>query len=130
LKKSGVLHSELSKIIAGMGHGQTLVIADYGLPVPVGTPCIDLAICRGVPSFLDVLDAVMEELAVASATVATELEALNPALLTRLTSSVGVPIARLPHAAFKQATVGATAVIRTGEHTPYANVILHAGVVF
>lgn len=34
------------------------------------------------------------------------------------------------HEHFKQATKTAKAVIRTGETTPFANVILHSGVIF
>lgn len=34
------------------------------------------------------------------------------------------------HEAFKAAAKTAKAVIRTGEITPYANIILHAGVIF
>ena len=41
-----------------------------------------------------------------------------------------MPVATLPHEAFKAATRGARAVVRTGEFSPYANVILRAGVVF
>ncbi|PFV41789.1 D-ribose pyranase, partial [Bacillus cereus] len=34
------------------------------------------------------------------------------------------------HEQFKEHTKKAKAIIRTGEATPYANVILHAGVIF
>ena len=58
MKKTHLLHAELSQLIAAMGHGDAIVIADAGLPVPAGTRCIDLAVTRGVPSFEQVLDAV------------------------------------------------------------------------
>jgi D-ribose pyranase len=40
------------------------------------------------------------------------------------------PIVTVPHQSFKAQTHSARAVIRTGEFTPYANIILEAGVVF
>ena len=34
MKRAGLLHAELSGLIAAMGHGDLLVIGDAGLPVP------------------------------------------------------------------------------------------------
>jgi D-ribose pyranase len=130
MKTSGVLHAELSEIIARIGHGQTIVISDYGLPVPACTAMIDLAIRKGIPSFLDVLQSVLEDLVVEEATVAAELRDANTTLLTEIESIVGKPVKFFPHETFKQLVGDAIVVVRTGEHTPYANVILKAGVVF
>ena len=33
MKKSGILNQPISAVIAGMGHTDTLVIADAGLPI-------------------------------------------------------------------------------------------------
>ena len=64
MKKRGVLHHELSDLIARMGHTDTLVLGDAGLPVPPGVQRIDLAISGGVPALLDVLRPLLEDLAV------------------------------------------------------------------
>ena len=131
MKKTTLLHGELSHLIATMGHGDALVIADSGLPVPAGTRCIDLAVTGGVPSFEQVLDAVLAELQVEHATHATELLSRSPATEAALRARLpGTPLTHVPHAAFKELTRGARAIVRTGEFTPYANVILYAGVVF
>ena len=130
VKKSGVLHAELSKIIAALGHTQSLVIADYGLPVPKQVPVIDLAVRSGVPSFKDVLLTVLEELTVESATVAAELEISNNGLFQELRHLFQCEVNAVSHAELKEELVNAAAVVRTGEHSPYANVILRAGVVF
>ena len=58
MKRTGILHAELSGLVAAMGHGDTLVIGDAGLPVPPGVRCIDLAVSPGVPRFQQVVDAV------------------------------------------------------------------------
>ena len=64
MKKSGIFHGDLSKIIAELEHFDTILIGDAGMPCPPGVKWIDLAVCEGVPSFFDVLDAVLGELEV------------------------------------------------------------------
>ena len=131
MKKTALLHGELSHLIATMGHGDALVIADAGLPVPAGTRCIDLAVARGVPSFEQVLDAVLAELQVEHAVHASELQVRCPALAAALRGRLdGIPLSQVDHPTFKELTRSARAIVRTGEFSPYANVILHAGVVF
>ena len=49
MKKTPLLNAELSAAIARLGHGDIIVIGDAGMPVPAGTPCIDLALTAGVP---------------------------------------------------------------------------------
>jgi D-ribose pyranase len=131
MKKTMLLNAELSQLIAAMGHGDLLVIADAGLPVPPGTRCIDLAVSGGVPSFEQVLVAVLSELQVEHAVAAGEMLDRSPALAGRLRERLGtIPLAHVDHDAFKARSAGARAIVRTGEFTPYANVILSAGVVF
>ncbi|MEX1828372.1 D-ribose pyranase [Luteibacter sp. CQ10] len=132
MKRSGLLHAELNRVIAAMGHTDTLVIADVGLPVPPGVPCIDLAVLPGTPSFATVFEAVYAELAVESATVASEIRTKNPALvaLAERLASEGVAVHELSHDDLKRLSARAVAVVRTGETSPYANIILHAGVTF
>jgi D-ribose pyranase len=132
MRRSGLLHAELNRVIAAMGHTDTLVIADVGLPVPHGVPCIDLAVLPGMPSFAAVFDAVYAELAVESVTVAREIHERNPALvaLSRRLAGDGLTVDEVSHDELKQLTARAVAVVRTGETAPYANVILHAGVTF
>lgn len=132
MKRSGLLHAELNRVIASMGHLDMLVIGDVGLPVPPGVPCIDLAVLPGTPSFATVFEAVYAELAVQGLTVATEIHTHNPALLQladRLEKE-GLAVERISHDEFKRLSARAVAVVRTGETVPYANVILHAGVTF
>ena len=131
MKKTALLHAELSGLIASLGHGDALVIGDAGLPVPPGTRCIDLAVTRGVPSFEKVLGAVLSEMQVERATYAEELAARNPLVAASLADALrGVPIETMTHVRFKTQTAQARAIVRTGECSPYANVMLFAGVVF
>jgi D-ribose pyranase len=132
MKRSGLLHAELNRVIAAMGHTDTLVIGDVGLPVPLGVPCIDLAVLPGTPDFATVFEAVYAELAVESVTVASEIHARNPALvkLAARLGKDGLAVNEVSHEDLKKFSARAVAVVRTGETSPYANVILHAGVTF
>ena len=111
-----------------MGHNDTLVIADAGLPVPPGVERIDLALVAGVPSYLQTLQAILEELAVESAIFAEEMSPSLRRETCRLLGDRSVHV--VAHEELKRLSAAARAVVRTGECTPYANVLLVAGVTF
>lgn len=131
MKKTTLLNQALSEVIAGMGHGDLLVIGDYGLPCPPGVRRIDLALRPGTPTFLETVATVLTELQVESACVAEETQKRNPAAaagLGRLLEKVAVTA--VSHEELKRMSARAVAQVRTGECSPYANVILVAGVTF
>ena len=131
MKKQGILHPDLMQVIAAMGHTDGLAIADSGLPIPPDVPRIDLALVAGVPGFLQTVEAVLGELQVEGAVVAEEMRGRSPqvhAALTRLLP--GIRLEHVPHEQFKEMLHEVRAVVRTGEQTPYANVILYSGVTF
>lgn len=131
MKKTGLLNLPLSNAIASLGHTDKLVVADAGLPIPNSTERIDLAVSQGVPAFLNVLKAVLAEMQVEQAIIADELANKSPDFHKRLLEALGtIPVKTVPHETFKALTADARAVVRTGEFTPYANVILVSGVVF
>lgn len=131
MKKNGILNPELSKVIAELGHGNALVICDAGLPIPQGVQRIDLALTRNIPTFNQTLDAVLGEMQVERAIIAAEISARNPDVEAHIREALGnVEPSMVSHEEFKRLTQGAKAIVRTGECTPYANVILYSGVVF
>jgi D-ribose pyranase len=129
MRAGGLWHPRLAGLVAALGHTETLVLADAGLPVPPGVETIDLVWARGEPRLLPVLRTVLAELVVESASIAAELgtgswaEELRNVLADR-------PVKEIPHEDLKQACAGARAIVRTGEDTAYANVVLHGGVAF
>jgi len=136
MKRHGILHPELSQAIAALGHGDMLVVADAGLPIPAGVKRIDLAYAAGEPPFMRVLEAILDEMEVERAILASELQTRTPikfrkGLVERLgqLNEEGKP-SFVPHEEFKQITQQARVIVRTGEFTPYANVILVSGAVF
>jgi D-ribose pyranase len=131
MKKGGILNADLSAVIARMGHMDTLTVGDAGLPIPDGPQRIDLVVKPGLPAFLAVVEVVLQELQVESAIVAQEMLEVSPQLHEQLVNVLGsIPINTVPHEEFKKLTAKSKAVVRTGEFTPYANVILVSGVVF
>lgn len=132
MKKLGILNSEISAVISQLGHTDQIVICDAGLPIPDFVTRIDLAVVPGLPSFFDVLDAVLLEMQVENAIFAEELKTAQPQALSRLAATLAtdVQLKSVSHETFKEMTKEAKAIIRTGECTPYANVILQAGVIF
>jgi D-ribose pyranase len=131
VKKTGLLNHHLSDVVARMGHTQRLVVADAGLPIPPGVERIDLAIIPGLPSVVDLLHAIATELEVEQIIVAEELANQGNSLADDASRAFGgAPVTSVPHEEFKRLTEGAVAVVRTGECSPYANIMLISGVTF
>ncbi|AZL69577.1 MULTISPECIES: D-ribose pyranase [Pseudomonas] len=134
MKKTPLLNIALSRVIAGLGHGDIVVIGDAGLPVPPGVELIDLALTPGIPDFASVLRVVLSEMQVERHVLAEEiLLAAPPALVEveRLRGEGLIGLRQLlTHAEFKVLCQQARAVVRTGECKPYSNIALVAGVTF
>ncbi len=131
MKKGSVLHPQLSQVIASMGHTDQLVVGDAGLPIPEHVERVDLALTKNVPTFLQTLEVILSELEVESAVVATEIQEKNPEVLSAIKKALPkLEIEFVPHETFKEITSDAKAVVRTGECSPYANIILRSGVTF
>ena len=128
MKREGIINARLAGALAGLGHTDHVVVCDAGLPIPPGPEVVDLAFRFGVPSFETVLSGVLEELVIEGATAAEEVERNSRSyefLTTRLPD-----LGFVPHEELKRMVPGAKLVIRTGEATPYSNVILRCGVPF
>jgi D-ribose pyranase len=128
MKKGKLINLEISELIASLGHTDEIVIADAGLPIPNETRRIDLALTSGIPSFEQVLRTVLEEMFVEKALVSKDIQSYSPQILEMIQASLNdVPVESIPHVDFKERTKISRAIIRTGEFTPYANVILVSG---
>jgi D-ribose pyranase len=129
VKRGGILNQPLSAALAGLGHTDRVVVGDCGLPRPAGVPVVDLAVTFGVPSFAEVVRALAGEIVVESTTVATETREKNPEALALVRDLFGEP-GWCSHEELKAASASARLFVRTGEATPFANVILACGVPF
>lgn len=132
-RNNGTLNGQLARVISETGHTDRIVVTDAGLPIPTGVERVDLAVRPGLPSFLDLLDAVLDEMQIEGALMSEEIRSESPEMLTAIEERLaarGVSATFVPHVQFKEATAGARAAVRSGEFTPYANVLLTAGVVY
>lgn len=131
MKKIGILNAEISEVIAKMGHTDMLAIGDSGLPIPNEVKRIDISLIKGVPTFIDTLNAILLELEVEEIIIAKETKEKNPEIHQKIIEIIGEKkITYISHEELKGLLKECKAVIRTGEQTPYANVILKAGVTF
>jgi D-ribose pyranase len=133
MKKHGILNAGLARVVAAQGHSDRLVVCDCGLPIPRTAEVVDLAVTKNIPRFLDTLKVVLEETEVESAFVAEEMAQISGALFEKtMTLLNGVPVTMVSHETFKRMLhePTTTTFVRTGEATPYANIILVSGVAF
>ncbi|WP_375055301.1 D-ribose pyranase [Zobellella sp. DQSA1] len=139
MKKTTLLNSHLSALVASTGHTDEITLADAGLPIPAGVERIDLAVCPGLPGLEATLVAMLSELQLEAVVLAEEIKSLSPELHQRLQTLLAgaaeaqgrdIAITYVPHDQFKRQNGHSRAVVRTGECTPYANIILRAGVPF
>lgn len=133
MKKQGILNSQLSGIIARMGHSDKLVICDCGLPIPDDVEVVDLALTKNIPHFIDTLKVILTELQIEGAIIAEEMETNNNNLFQAAMKILpDVTIQKVNHEQFKQLTLQEDNIsfVRTGEAKPYANIILISGVNF
>ncbi len=131
MKKTGLLNSHISEVISKMGHTDEIAIGDCGLPIPREAERIDIALIKNVPTFIETLKAVLMELEVQEVIIAEETKVQSPVLYEEIIALLGdKKVSFVAHEELKQELKNCKAVIRTGEQTPYANIILQSGVVF
>ena len=133
MKRKGILNSEISRVLSYMGHTDQIAVADCGLPIPDEVERIDLALTFGEPGFMKTLETVVEDMKVEKIILAEEIKTMNPEIekqIYKLFNEQNVDVEYVSHAELKAKTHNCKAVIRTGETTPYANIILQSGCIF
>ena len=133
MKKAGILNSDISRVLSYMGHTDCIAIGDCGLPVPDEVERIDIALVFGEPTFMRTLEVVANDMKVEKIVLAEEIREQNPAVLSAIEALFAgqeIEMEFVPHTEFKNRTHECKAVIRTGETTPYANIILQSGCIF
>jgi len=129
MKKKGILNPQINRVISEMGHRDMLIITDAGLPTLREIERIDLILKCGIPSFKEVLSAVLPEMEIEEAYLANEITEKNSQMFDFISSQVK-NLHFIAHEDFKELSRKARAIIRTGECSSYANIILISGVTF
>lgn len=126
--KSGILNPAILSLLARVRHTNTIVIADRGFPNWPAIETVDISLVDDIPKVLDALQAVLPNFQVGQAWMAREfLEHNAPEVRQAFATALrGVPVAYEPHPVFKVRIPRAIGLIRTGDTTQYANVILES----
>ena len=147
MKTRGILHNDLARLVARLGHGDMLVVTDRGFPFPRHkyTECIDLSIGRNLPDVVSVVEVILQELEIEKVIIANETKTINPSVYDKFQTILskkknkGNDIIEeyIPHAEFKNLVLNGSlegkevkGFVKTGEFSPYANIILVSGVDF
>lgn len=133
MKKNGILNSKISSVLSNLRHTDRIVIGDAGLPVPNNVQEIDISLKLGVPSFIDVLTEIEKDMKIEKIVLADEIKTGNLSQLEAINDKLGMAdeaVEFVTHEEFKKLTADAKVIIRTGEETPYSNIILQSDVIF
>ncbi|MCS6231851.1 D-ribose pyranase [Shewanella baltica] len=139
MKKTTLLNPALSALVAQCGHFDEITICDAGLPIPANVERIDMALSPGVPDLLACINAILSELQLQSVTLAQEIIEINPQVHQQILDRIAqeqqlsgrqIDISYISHDAFKRQSRNSRAIVRSGECSPYANVIFSCGVPF
>lgn len=127
MKKNGILNGPVNARLSTLGHGHLVMITDCGMPLPDSAAVVDLALVKGVPGFAEVLHAVLADLEVEGAVIASEA---SGTVVEDVVRGEGLSPEFVSHEELKSLLGEARLIIRTGEATSYANVALRCGVTF
>lgn len=133
MKKKGILNSEISRVLSSMGHTDSIAVSDCGLPIPAGVEKIDVSLALGEPSFIKVLDVILADMKVEKIVLAEEIKENNDNVFAQIKEIFlhdDVQVEFVTHQELKELTNKCKAVIRTGEASPYANIILYSACIF
>lgn len=124
--KHGILNPAVNSLLSRVRHTNTLVLADRGFPFWPQVETVDLSLVDDLPTVLQVLAAIRPNFAIGQAHMAEEFRIHNTPRTRRAFAAAlaGIPVAYEPHVEFKRRVPGAVGLIRTGDTTQYANLVL------
>ena len=127
MKKKGILNRQLAGLVAGLGHTDCVMICDAGFPIPKGIEYVDLAMCEGIPSFVDGLNLLLSEAVFDEITIAQEMLEHNPETFGYILGMFKAHKRNvIPQTEFLPMAENAKFIIRTGELKPYSNIYLYS----
>ena len=126
--RTGILNPHLNALLSRIRHTNLLVIADRGFPYWPMIETVDISLIDGIPTVLQVLTAIRSNFVIGRAWMANEFTENNDATTrTRFVASLeGIAVEFLPHTAFKERVPSTIGLVRTGDTTQYANLILES----
>jgi D-ribose pyranase len=125
----GILNPQILSLLAHVRHTNALVISDRGFPFWPYIETIDISLVDGIPTVLEVFNAIKDNFETNEIYMAKEFQKANsPDTCRKFFDAAGdIPLNFEPHADFKKRVPNAIGLIRTGDTIQYANMILISG---
>ncbi|MGV3773801.1 MAG: RbsD/FucU domain-containing protein [Verrucomicrobiales bacterium] len=122
----GIINPQLASLLCRVRHTNMLVIADYAFPYWKEVETVDLSLVIGIPTILQVLEAILPSFKAGTVYMAQEFKTYNtPETLNQFQKAFrGAPTTFEPHVELKKRVPHAIGLIRTGDQTIYSNLIL------
>jgi D-ribose pyranase len=126
--KTGILNPQINSLLSRIRHTNMLVIADRGFPFWPMIETVDISLVDDVPTVLAVLRALRPNFQIGKAWMAQEFLKSNSAQTRSafVEGLRGIELIHEPHVEFKKRVPHAIGLIRTGDNTQYANIILES----
>ena len=126
--KAGILNPALNSLVSRVRHTNTVVIADRGFPFWPQVETIDISLVDDIPRVVDVLRAIQLNFVIGKAWMAEEFRAANSSDVVKEFEKAldGVSLSFETHDRFKKRVPSAIGLVRTGDTTRYANIILES----
>ncbi len=126
---NGILNPQINSLLARVRHTNMLVIADRGFPFWPMIETVDISLVDTIPTVLQVFQAIRPNFDIGEVWMAEEFLHNNTPEVCKLfaLAAGSIPLRHQAHTEFKKRVPGAIGLIRTGDTTQYANMILVSG---
>ena len=124
----GILNPAINSLLSRVRHTNTLVIADRGFPYWPQIETVDISLVDDIPRVIEVLAAIRNNFRIGRVFAAEEFLASNTDFAANALEDalIDIPLLFEPHIEFKKRVPSAIGLIRTGDTTQYANLILES----
>ncbi len=126
MKKRGILNAKLIEELTKLRHTDKMVICDAGFPIPENAAVADVSLVAGVPTVLQVLQAVLNEIIVEEYAVFDNMKDVNREYYDFIRSHFkeGHKSSEISMEEFRKMAADAKLYVRTGDLAPCANILL------
>ena len=127
--KSGIINPDINHLLARIRHTNLLVISDRGFPYWPMIETVDISLIDGIPTVLQVFNAIRPNFDIAEIYMANEFKFENSSAVQKefAEAAQGISVTFETHIDLKKRVPQAIGLIRTGDITQYANMILMSG---
>lgn len=129
MKEIGILNREVAKAISEQGHHDLLMVCDAGFAIPEGVEVIDISLKENHPRVVEFLNELKKFFSVEKIILADQTKTSNPSYFKEILSVFddAPEVETIDHSELKQLSASVKAIIRTGDFTAYANIIMVSG---